>query len=108
APLFEFQISGDAYSSPTDKFSNLLLWNKNNRLKFIDFRGRPVKSDTITYSSVANKHDNHFGAIVKSIYVDHKLDKEKTVFTIYATMKMDSSWIKDKNDSNTLSHEQGH
>lgn len=90
------------------KEDDILFWTENHRLTFDDFQGKPEQSDTTLYESSPNMMTHKLGAIIKSIDVHLSTQRGKTVFTIYAGMQKNQSWIKYPGDSITLSHEQGH
>ncbi len=66
--------------------------------------GKVNFSDTVETKNSIHK----LGTITKSIDVQFVTDRGITTFKVYAGMKKDLSWIKYKNDSITLNHEQGH
>jgi hypothetical protein len=84
-----------------------LYWNENYRLHFADFRGR-VPTDPALAGASSKNLTHLLGGISKSMVVLLITRRNSTVFTIYAGMNKDSSWIKNKGDSITLKHEQGH
>jgi hypothetical protein len=81
------------------------LLETRGRLSFSDFKaaGKSGNNDTDT---IANIH--RLGVIVKSIDVQFVSKNNKTIFTVFAGMIPGLSWIKNRGDSITLRHEQGH
>lgn len=86
----------------------ILFWSKDHRLNFADFQGKQRKEDTTLIAATSNMATHTLGSIVKSIDVHVKTEKTKIIFTIYAGMKRNLSWLKNNGDSITLKHEQGH
>ena len=75
---------------------------------FADFQGKPKKEDTTLHNVSPKMLTHKLGSIIISIDVDYVTARGKTVFTIRAGMKKNASWIKDKGDTLSLKHEQGH
>lgn len=92
----------------TSQEDDILYWTKNQRLAFADFQGRPGRGDTALREASAKMLTHKLGSITKSIDVQYKTKRGKTVFTIQAGMKKGLSWIKNPGDSISLRHEQGH
>ncbi|WP_153800181.1 hypothetical protein [Foetidibacter luteolus] len=95
-----------SHSSPVK--DSVIYWNSSHRLGFEDFQGTPAIEDTslrtLNFTTLTHK----LGSVTTSVYVQIKKEKGKTLFTVYASMKKNQSWIKDVGDLITLKHEQGH
>lgn len=92
----------------TNEEDDILYWTKSQRLTFTDFQGKPGPGDTALREASAKTITHKLGSITKSIDVQYKTERGKTVFTIQAGMKKSLSWIKNPGDSISLRHEQGH
>ena len=92
----------------TNEEDDILYWTKSQRLTFVDFQGKPGPGDTALREASAKTITHKRGSITKSIDVQYKTERGKTVFTIQAGMKKSLSWIKNPGDSISLRHEQGH
>ena len=114
-PLFKslclFILGISSYTilpAQTNEDDDILYWTKSQRLSFADFTGSPTREDTILREASAKTLTHKLGSITKSIDVQYKTERGKTVFTIQAGMKKSLSWIKNPDDSVSLRHEQGH
>ena len=75
---------------------------------FSDFKGNP-QEDYINFGNRTSENIIHkLGTISKSIDLTYINSHGSTTFNIYAGMNTKDSWIKNKNDTITLKHEQGH
>lgn len=86
----------------------ILFWNKNTRLSFDNFKGVPTVNDTSLIRTDKIYSAHRLGVFSKSIDVKLINKGGKTTFTIYAGMNQNHSWIRNKGDTVTLKHEQGH
>lgn len=80
-----------------------LRWVAGTRLTFENFNGTP-KDSTLTFDG----YHKGAGLIREKIVMTMDTVDEKVVFTVFACMDQSGSWIRDKSDSTTLLHEQGH
>lgn len=96
------------HSQTIQQNDDILYWTKKHRLTFVDFKGKISLEDTALHEGSTKMLTHKLGAIVKSIDVRLVTERGKTVFTINAGMKKESSWIKDYGDTVSLKHEQGH
>lgn len=88
--------------------ADILFWLKNRPLMFSDFKGNP-QEDYINFGNRTSENIIHkLGTISKSIDLTYINSHGSTTFNIYAGMNTKDSWIKNKNDTITLKHEQGH
>ncbi|GAA4333968.1 hypothetical protein [Flaviaesturariibacter amylovorans] len=104
ALAFGAALSGHAQNSSDDR----LFWRADQRLSFSDFNGTPKASDTAVTTSATGARSHRRGSINKSIDISLATQPDKTMFDIRAGMKRNSSWMRDRTDSVTLAHEQGH
>ena len=87
--------------------ADILFWLKNRPLMFSDFKGNP-QEDYINFANRTSENIIHkLGTISKSIDLTYINSHGSTTFNIYAGMNTKDSWIKNKNDTITLKHEQG-
>ncbi len=108
AVLLCFSIICGLNAQPKQDDNNILYWTKDHRLTFDDFEGKPNRQDTTLRIHSPTILTHKLGAIIKSINVHLITEGGKTTFIIHAAMKKNLSWIKDKGDTISLSHEQGH
>ncbi|MEP6713513.1 MAG: hypothetical protein ABJA37_13900 [Ferruginibacter sp.] len=95
-------------SAKTQTDNGKIYWNSAYRLSFSDFKGSPTQEDTLLRKVDSLNATHKLGAISKSLDVQLTTKSGKTIFKIYAGMEQFNSWIKNKNDSISLKHEQGH
>jgi hypothetical protein len=84
-------------------------WTEGRRLSFEDFKGQPAQIDTSQQVRTSQNTITHrYGTIVTALDVLVRNENGKTTFTIRAAMDKKNSWIRIKEDTITLKHEQGH
>ena len=96
------------YSAKPKAEGGKLYWKNGYRLTFDNFKGIPTLEDTMLHKTSSTSSTHKLGTISKSIDVKLNSKSGKTTFQIYAGMDEFNSWIKNKNDTISLSHEQGH
>ena len=88
--------------------SDILFWKQGQLLSFADFKGKSANDDTLLTHHLEQTQTHKLGYIATSINVHYELANGKTTFTIKAAMQRSTSWIRQRDDSLLLKHEQGH
>jgi hypothetical protein len=84
-----------------------LVWTSSYKIDFDDFK-RPYADRSTEKELGAGKHWALEGYINTGIRFEAEQDQNLTTYNVAAYMEPYESWIKDKSDSLTLTHERAH